>query len=193
MPTIYLFFFSVYLKKGDLLNCICFLNFASLRVWRLLKLNANVVKELQEGRGGPRTSATRPTRVPTICGTHRPGACSMQWVCSWNSSTLVRWRTSAGSSVNFSCSDRAWRCWNSACLGTHRGPFEDPRSAHALRSIHSETRLQTCPPAVEFYPVPPTAGRQLAFYLSLFLSPLFSRNPHTSAEGSRAVRKSSIL
>ncbi len=51
-----------------------------------------------------------------IWGTQRPGACSIQWVLAWNSSTLVRWRIRAGSSVSFSCSVRAWRCRNRACL-----------------------------------------------------------------------------
>ena len=62
------------------------------------------------------TAGIRPVRVPMICGTQRPGACSMHWVLAWNSSTLVRWRTRAGSSVSFSCSVRAWRCTNRACL-----------------------------------------------------------------------------
>lgn len=60
-----------------------------------------------------------PVSVPMMWGTQRPGACSMQWVLAWNRSTLVRWRTRAGSSTSFSCSVRAWRCRNRACLQTH--------------------------------------------------------------------------
>lgn len=69
-----------------------------------------------------RTAGIRPVRLPMICGTQRPGACSMHWVLVWNSRTLVRWRTRAGSSVSFSCSLRAWRCKNWACLGDTEQP-----------------------------------------------------------------------
>lgn len=76
------------------------------------------------------TVGIRPVSVPMIWGTQRPGACSMHWVLAWNSSTLVRWRTRAGSSVSFSCSVRAWRCRNRACLhDTH---------SHSQRVIHMD-------------------------------------------------------
>ncbi len=65
------------------------------------------------------TSGILLCRKPMICGTQRPGACSMQCVTFWKSKTLVRCSTSAGSSVSLNCSNRAWRCTKRACLQTH--------------------------------------------------------------------------
>lgn len=73
-----------------------------------------------------------------IWGTQRPGACSMHWVLAWNSSTLVRWRTRAGSSDSLSCSMSAWRWRNSTCL--QNSVITDWKSeSHAL-----EANLKNC-------------------------------------------------
>lgn len=62
------------------------------------------------------TSGILLLRKAMICGTHLPGAWSMLWVENWNKRTDVRCRIRAGSSVTFSCSNSACRCWNIICL-----------------------------------------------------------------------------
>lgn len=117
------------------------------------------------------TADILPVSVLMIWGTQRPGACSIQCVLAWNSSTLVRWRTRAGSSVSFSCSVRAWRCRNRACL----------------QDTHSHTsKLQ------KWIRVKSFLALMCFHYLSFFLSPFFSMNPQTSAQVSKLVTKSSM-
>lgn len=117
------------------------------------------------------TADILPVSVLMIWGTQRPGACSIQCVLAWNSSTLVRWRTRAGSSVSFSCSVRAWRCRNRACL-------QDTHS-HTSR-LHKWIKVKSF------------VARMCFHYLSFFLSPFFSMNPQTSAQVSKLVTKSSM-